>query len=205
VYDKRLSDIQPRYENLLDPLTLVPELKPDRIALTPRRGRARGFELLLASGDSTPLRWWASYSLSDTKERIDGVDEPRSWDQPHALSAGVDWTTARWKASLALIQRSGWPATTVVGLEADSDTPRLNTGRRNAARMDSYGSLDGRVERRFEFDHSTLTAFLEVSNLFARSNPCCTAYEIDDETGELELQQRHYLPRIPSLGFVWQF
>jgi len=205
VYDKRLTDIQPRTENLLDPLTLVPELKPDRITLTPRRGRARGFGLLLASGDSTPLRWWASYSLSDTTERIDGVDEPRSWDQPHALSAGVDWSTARWKASLGLIQRSGWPATSVVGLDDAAPLPRLNTGQRNATRMDFYRSLDGRVERRFEFDHSALTTFLEVSNLLARGNPCCTAYEIDDETGELELQQRHYLPRIPSLGFVWQF
>ena len=205
VYDKRLSDIQPRTENLLDPLTLVPELKPDRIVLIPRRGRARGFELLLASGYSTPLRWWASYSLSDTKERIDGVEEPRSWDQPHALSAGVDWSTVRWKASLALIQRSGWPATTVVSLDEASAFPRLNTGQRNATRVGFYRSFDGRVERRFEFDHSALTTFLEVSNLLARGNPCCTAYEIDDETGELELQQRHYLPRIPSLGFVWQF
>ena len=93
----------------------------------------------------------------------------------------------------------------VVGLDDASTLPRLNTGQRNATRMDFYRSLDGRVERRFEFDHSTLTTFLEVSNLLARGNPCCTAYEIDDETGALELQQRHYLPRIPSLGFVWQF
>jgi hypothetical protein len=204
VYAKRLTGIRPRYENLLDPLTLVPELKPDRIALTPRRGWARGLEVLLASSDSAPLRWWVSYSLSDAKERIDGVEEPRSWDQPFALSAGLDWSTTRWKASLALLQHSGWPGTTV-SLDENSAAPRLLTGQRNATRMDLYRSVDGRLERRFEFDHSALTAFLEVSNLLGRSNPCCTAYEIDDETGALEQQQRHYLPRIPSLGFVWQF
>ncbi len=204
VYDKRLTNLRPRYENLLDSLTLVPELKPDRIALAPRSGRARGVELLLSNGDSTPLRWWVSYSWSSAKEQIGGADVARGWDQPHALSAGVDWTTSRWKVSAALLQRTGWPATTV-SLDDELPVPRLHTGVRNAARMGFFRSLDVRLERRFEFDRSSLTSFLEITNLLGRRNPCCTAYEIDDEGGGLELQRRNYLPRVPSLGFIWQF
>jgi hypothetical protein len=61
------------------------------------------------------------------------------------------------------------------------------------------------VGRRFDLDHSSLSAFLEVSNFLGRANQCCTAYEIDDQTALLELERRDYLPLIPSLGVLWQF
>jgi outer membrane cobalamin receptor len=205
IYDKRLSNLHPRYENFLDSLTLVPELEPDRIELAPASGRARGLEILLSRRDASPLRWWIAYSWSSTTERIDGADVPRGWDQPHALSAGFDWNARQWKIGAALIQRSGWP-TTAVALEDSESTPSLRVSPRNSARMALFRTVDARVERRFAFDHSLLTTFLEVENLLGRRNPCCTAYEIDDEGDNgLELQRRDYLPRIPSLGFLWQF
>jgi outer membrane cobalamin receptor len=205
IYDKRLSDLHPRYENFLDSLTLVPELEPDRIELAPVSGRARGLEILLTRHDASALHWWIAYSWSSTTERIDGADVPRGWDQPHALSAGFDWTAQQWKISAALIQRSGWPAT-AVALEESESTPALRVSPRNSARMALFRTADVRIERHFAFDHSLLTTFLEVENLLGRRNPCCIAYEIDDEADSgLELQRRDYLPRIPSLGFLWQF
>jgi hypothetical protein len=205
IYDKRLSALHPRYENFLDSLTLVPELKPDRIALAPKSGRARGFEVLLSRHDATPFRWWIAYSWSSAKERIDDADVPRGWDQPHALSAGFDWSARQWKISAALLQRSGWPAT-AVALEKSEPTPTLRTGLRNGTRMALFRTADVRIERNFAFDHSLLTTFLEIENLLGRRNPCCIAYELGDEADSaLELQRRDYLPRIPSLGFLWQF
>ena len=68
MYDKRQRHLRPRFENLLNPLTLVPELNPDRIMLTPERGRARGAEVLLAKSRGA-LTWWLGYTWSVAKER----------------------------------------------------------------------------------------------------------------------------------------
>jgi hypothetical protein len=52
-----------------------------------------------------------------------------------------------------------------------------------------------------------LTLTIELTNLFDRSNPCCTEYEIGDadEAGLLLLKELSYLPVVPSIGFLWQF
>jgi hypothetical protein len=208
-YDKRLGALPPRYENLLDPLTLVPELKPDRIGVLPTRGRARGVEVLLSRRGDGPLRWWLSYSRSTAQERIDGGFAARGWDQPNALSAGLDWSAGRWKISAAFLQRSGWPATDIAlandPAPDDASVAIVHASPYHSARMRRFRSLDARVERRLALDHSVLTTFLEVQNVLGRKNPCCTAYEIDDEEGGLELQRRNYLPRLPALGVLLQF
>jgi hypothetical protein len=54
---------------------------------------------------------------------------------------------------------------------------------------------------------SSLTAFFEVSNIFAKENDCCIEYEVTDEEGEfdLETETNNYLPAIPSIGVIWRF
>jgi outer membrane receptor protein involved in Fe transport len=204
VYDKRLSHLRPRYENLVNTLTLVPELHPDRVLLAPTRGRARGLEILLSYRDADPWSWWVGYTWSSAKEHLEGADVFRSWDQRHAVSAGINWSRNDWVASAALIHRSGWP-TTAVYLKDDGDVPVLGVGARNSSRTSAYRSADVRVERKFTLDRSTVSVFLEVANVLGRDNVCCSSYEIDDEDGGLELERRNYVPRIPSLGFLWQF
>lgn len=203
-YDKRIAHPQPHYENLLNTLTLLPELKPDRILVAPERARARGFEVYLERGDTGRLDWWVGYSRSTVRDEVDGVEFPRSWDQRDAVSAGLDWTHRPWNVAIAAIYRSGWP-TTSVELDPASATPRALVGRRNTRQLSYFASADLKISRRFDFNHSSLTAFFEVSNFLGRANPCCTAYEIDDETAALELERRDYLPVIPSLGVLWQF
>jgi outer membrane receptor protein involved in Fe transport len=204
VYNKRLSHLRPRYENLLYPLTLVPELRPDRIVLAPSRARARGVEVLLYRKNASPLTWSIGYSWSAAREKLHGIDVRRSWDQQHAVSAVLEWSTEQWNASLGLVHRSGWP-TTDVHLDLEEDVPVLRAGARNARRATAYRSLDGRVERKFALRHSSVSTYLEIANLLNHGNFCCTAYELDDETGGLELEHRNSVPRLPSLGFVWQF
>jgi hypothetical protein len=203
VYEKRQKHLRPRFENLLNPFTLLPELNPDRIMLTPESGRARGAEVLLAKSRGA-LTWWLGYTWSVVKDREGGQFVLRSWDQTHALSAGVNWSTERWNMGLALKQRSGWP-TTAVTLESDEPVPVVASGSRNTHRTAFFRSLNGRIARNFALERSSLSVFLEIANVLGRDNFCCSAYEIDDETGGLELEQRYAVPRIPSLGFLWQF
>jgi outer membrane receptor protein involved in Fe transport len=205
-YTKEMRDLRPRYENLLDTLALLPELKPDRIRIAPDGARARGVELLLAQQLGYPLTWWLAYSRSEVEDEI-GSDTPlRSWDQTHALSAGLNWDTERWNVGIGVLHRSGWP-TTPVTLDDTGEIPVAVPGPRSSQRMDYFRSVDLRVTRKVELESSSLAIFLEINNLLGRENPCCTEYEIldEEEGGGLELKTLSYLPRIPSLGFVWTF
>jgi outer membrane cobalamin receptor len=203
IYDKRQTHLRPRYENLLDPLTLVPELTPDRIRIAPERGRARGAELSLAKAQG-PLKWWVTYSASTAREQVGTANVLRGWDQRHALSARMDWSTERWNISAGWIGRSGWP-TTAVTLESRDGLPLVAATPRNAHRSARFESLNARVARNYALDHTSLSVFLEVTNVLGRRNTCCTHYEIDDETGDLELERQYSVPLLPSLGFLWQF
>ncbi|NQV86465.1 MAG: TonB-dependent receptor, partial [Woeseiaceae bacterium] len=61
LFYKDIGRVRPRFENLFDPLGLMPELQQDRVRLDPLSARARGVEL---SADQTigNLGWWASYT-----------------------------------------------------------------------------------------------------------------------------------------------
>ena len=83
-YRKRYSQLAPRFENFLNKIVILPELKPDRIRIASRRARATGVELSLRSVRSRPLFWWTSYAWSRAVDIAAGRDTPRSWDQEHS-------------------------------------------------------------------------------------------------------------------------
>jgi hypothetical protein len=60
------------------------------------------------------------------------------------------------------------------------------------------------VSRRFDLPRGDLTAFLEITNLYDRANPCCTEYSLLPD-GSLNSRQSNWLPLVPSLGVVWRF
>jgi outer membrane receptor protein involved in Fe transport len=207
-YEKDMSRLRPRYENLLNSLTLLPELKPDRVRVAPESARARGFELLVTDGRAARLDWWASYGYGRVSDVLSGSEVLRSWDQTHAISGGVGWEAARWTVSLAGSYRSGWPRTAVLGLEDVAGAPSAMTGPRNAERAARFRSLDLRVMRIFSVRAGELSAFLELTNAFDYVNECCVDYELEpDEAGipTFSLTPVNYLPRIPSIGFLWSF
>ena len=205
-YEKRMSRLRPRFENLLNTLALLPELKPDRIRIAPSEAHARGLEILLSQQLSYPLTWWFGYSRAWVEDTVAGQEVFRSWDQAHALSAGLNWDTAKWNFGLGVIARSGWP-TTAVALDETGPIPVAVPGVRNAERVGYYRSADLRLTRKFELERGSLDLFIEINNVLGRENPCCIEYEIldEEEGGGLELKTLDYLPRIPSIGFIWRF
>ncbi len=205
-YEKRMRRLRPRYENLLNTLALLPELKPDRIRIAPDSADARGVEVLFSQQLAYPITWWLGYSWSEVVDEVTDIDVYRSWDQTHALSAGINWDTQRWNVGLGVLARTGWP-TTAVTLDETGPAPVATAAARNGDRLGYYRSVDLRVTRKFEFDDSSLAVFLELNNVLGRENPCCIEYEIldEEEGGGLELKTLEYLPRIPSIGFVWKF
>jgi outer membrane receptor protein involved in Fe transport len=204
-YEKSMNRLRPRFENLLNPRVLLPELKPDRIRIAPTSASARGIEATL-DGRIGRFQWWSSLSRARVHDRFGESTVPRSWDQSYAFNAGFSWDTAKWTLSTGLAYRAGWP-TTAVMLDPAAATPTVTTAGRNGARLEAFGSLDLRVSRTFALRRSQLDVSLEFANLTNRYNPCCVEFEIGEEenAGRLMLDELSYLPTIPSVGVLWQF
>ena len=212
IFQKDVRKLRPRFENLYDPLGLIPELQPDRVRLDPSRARTSGAEVSV-SRSTDPWHWWASYTWSRATDRIDGRDEYRSWDQRHAVQGGFGWSNEAWDLSFAANIHSGWPTTdlslVVDGIDPDGEPEYIVVpGPRNAERHDTFASVDFRVSRKFDVKRGTLSVFLEVSNLLNRNNVCCRDWDILENPGaapELELSLDYWLPRLPAIGVLWEF
>ena len=73
LFHKEIRDPRPRFENLYDPLGIMPELQADRVRLEPTWARAQGFELSI-NRSLGAWDWWATYTLSKVSDRIRGRD-----------------------------------------------------------------------------------------------------------------------------------
>lgn len=206
-YRKDYQRLRPRFENLLNPLVVLPELKPDRIRIEPDSATAEGVELSINYDSGGPRTAWLSYSLSRVEDRVASDRIDRSWDQTHFISAGAAHRGPRWEVSLAAAWHSGWP-TTAVELAKLEPFPLVAAGPRNDERLGTYARFDARLARRFSFDsRQQLTVFLEINNLTNRGNDCCVEYQIETEDGPafLDVATVKSLSLVPSLGVVWEF
>ncbi len=202
-FHKEIRDPRPRFENLYDPLGIMPELQADRVRLDPARARARGFEV---SADRVrgAWNWWASYTWSKVTDRIAGRDEPRSWDQRHAFQGGFGWHDERWNFAAAASVHSGWPTTDLALDAGGSAVP----GPRNALDLPTFASVDLRLSRRFDVPRGSLLVFAELSNALNRRNVCCVDWDVgEDEDGNpvLENSLDYWMPLLPAIGILWEF
>jgi len=214
VFVKDYQRLKPRFENLFDPLALIPELAPDRVRLDPESARARGVELTVEYRGDNKLDWWASYTWAKVTDTIDGVEERRSWDQRHAVQTGLAWRPGRWEIGVALTVHTGWPTTALaLGMfpsedEEDEYEYFPIPGPRNGEQLGTFAQLDFRVSREFLVRYGRLSAFFEVTNATNRKNECCIDYDIDeDDEGNVFLDRsvEHWLPIIPAIGLLWEF
>ena len=204
VFQKTFRHLRPRFENVFDPLQLLPEIAPDRVRLAPASAEAKGVEFMLSYGEGAPLSWWASYTLSEVKDEIGGSNVARSWDQTHAIQGGLSFSSDQWDFGLAANIHTGWP-TTLLALDGNGG---VIVGPRNAERFSTFATLDARVSRRFTFGDTVLTTFFELSNAFDRRNPCCVDFDLElDDAGNLSLdrQEENWLPLLPAIGFLLEF
>ena len=206
-YRKDYRDLLPRYESLFDPLSLVPELRWDRVRIAPDSSRAEGVEWLLTRKSADPWSGWLSYTWSRVRDEVDGDDVPRSWDQTHSVGGGVTWSHGAWQATLAGTYHTGWPTTPVRVVDGPPPAT-IEFGPRNSARFKDYAAVDLRVSRLFALPRGDLSVFAEVTNAFDRRNPCCVDFSFGasgDGRLELEREYRHWLPLVPSIGVLWRY
>ena len=205
MFGKRYAQLRPRFESLLDPVPLIAELEPDRVRINPDRARARGVEFTLEY-DNGPWNGWASYTLSRVTDRIEGINQPRNWDQRHAVQAGLSWWHGPWELGAAVKAHSGWPTTAAIFASGQDDEPVLVTGPRNAARLNTFVNVDLRIARGWQFRRSRLTAYFELNNALDRKNECCVDYDLeDDDVPVLERSVDHWLGISPAIGILLEF
>lgn len=195
-FRKSFRSLRPRFENAFNSLTLLPEIQFDRYRIDPISAEAHGAELMVSEGDAgQELFWWFGYAWSEVFDKTVDQKIARSWDQTHAIKAGLSWRWGHWDFSAAGEVHTGWPKSVLPAEE-------LNT-----SRYSIFHRLDIRVSREFDVRRGDLTVFLEVSNLYDRENPCCTEYSMTTgPSGPLLLEKEtNWLPLLPSLGIVWRF
>ncbi|NIL95134.1 MAG: TonB-dependent receptor [Woeseiaceae bacterium] len=213
LFEKQMHQVRPRFENLFDPLSLIPEVQPDRVRLDPTSARSQGLEITVDRSNG-PYTWWASYTLSEVTDRIDGRNEYRSWHQRHAFQGGMSWSGDKWDVALAASVHSGWPTTELYlvedGVDEDGEPEFVAIpGPRNDSRLGTFASLDFRISRTWQLQRGTFMAFLEISNLTNRRNECCLDwdFEEDEATGEdvFERGVDYWMPLLPAIGVLWEF
>ncbi len=224
LYRRDIRDPQPRYENIFDPVSLFPEIEPDRVRFAPQHSRSSGVELFVRGPRGNQFGWWASYAFSRVEDEIDGVDLPRSFDQPHALNASLSYQPGpRWTFNLAFRYHTGWRTTALSGeLELDDDgeleddeeeaEPELvlRFGPLYGERLPDYHRLDLRISRQWSLRNGKITLFFDLQNLYARKNLAGIDVEIDFELqddGAVRLLpiEETWGGLLPSLGFRWEF
>ncbi len=206
VYRKRWSNVQPYFDNRLNTLSLVPDLQPDRLRVTPNNSEAAGIELSARRTFTSGVEIWASYAWSHVEDELEAQDAARSWDQPHALTMGTAWHTGRINASALVGWHRGWPSTPVMWVPQGTGMPaQLMVGARNSQRWRNYFTVDLRAEWTIPTGRSEWSAWAEVTNVGDRRNECCvrlTAPQISSAAAGLE--PGSWLPRILNVGVTWR-
>lgn len=205
VFDKRMSHVRPVHENILDPVTLLPEIEVDRVPVAPRSSRAYGAELSWYWEPRGPWSASLGYSWSEVTDHFDDSRALRSWDQRHAAVAGLTWTRDPWQLSGSLFWHSGWRRNDLRVEVSPEGEAQLVLSPRNAGTWPDYVSLDLRASWQRPLPVGTLQVFAEISNLANNDNYCCTEYHlaVPGDAASLEGERSTWLPRYGLIGVKW--
>jgi len=203
-FDKRIEDPRPRFENLLDPLALLPEIEVDRVLIRPSSARDVGAEMSLRWQASAAWSAWANYSWSEATDVINGATVPRSWDQKHAAAAGVAWRESPWLWSSNVTWHTGWAHNRLYATSLDP--PEFALAPLNVRRWPAYFSLDSRLTWAHPIPKGAVELFGEIVNATNHANPCCVDVQFEGDTARPLLQRTTsvWLPRFIIVGGTWK-
>jgi outer membrane receptor protein involved in Fe transport len=204
-YRHHWSTISPYFDNTLSTLSLLPQLEPDRVLVSPADADAVGLEVSAQHNFSSALSGWGSYTLSRVTDDTNGREVPRSWDQTHAVNAGIAWRKSRSAISGLLGWHSGWPRTplTMVGATA-GDPAYLIVGERNSARWGSYFTADLRLSTSLPLRWGDVSLWFDAANITDRHNQCCVdLYSMLDNSGHSATDA--WMPRVIDVGFTYKW
>ncbi len=170
-------------------------------------GYAEGIELSFQKKFTRGFVGSASYSYSVSKRR-DTDEFPLydfEFDRPHIVNliAGIELSD-HWQLGIKFQFASGNPYTPVIGAAKKGGVFYVVDGERNSARYPDYHKLDIRLDRTFEFASWTLTAYLDLWNVYNRENVLAYSYKVD-AAGALTTNTRLDFGILPIIGLSAKF
>ena len=170
-------------------------------------GLAEGVEISLQKKFTDGFVGSASYSYSVSRRR-DRDDLPLiffEYDRPHIINviAGMELGEG-WQLGAKFQYASGNPYTPVVGVVQKGGVNYLVEGEPFSERYPDYHKLDIRVDKKFMFGTWTLTAYLDLWNVYNRANVLSYSFNVDRQ-GIVSSIPRYDFGMLPILGLTAQF
>jgi len=161
-------------------------------------GEARGIEFS-AQKRSSDVPHYALFSLTYSESKfkgLDGIDRNGAYDQRWIvnLSGGYIFNE-RWEASFKFRFATGSPYTPY------NDDGTQSIEKYNTMRYPDSHSLDIRIDRRWNFERWTLIAYIDVQNIYNRSNPSTINWDYKEMKSDIESS----IGILPSIGVSIEF
>lgn len=195
------------------------------------KGECYGFEFFAQQKLINRLFYVFSYTF--VRSRFSGVDGKliaSSWDYQHLISATLGYKFKKnWQVGLKYRFSGGAPYTPFNLAASQQTYLLLGTGildysKLNTKRLMNFNQLDLRLDKKYNFRHTSLDLFLDVQNAFLflqESAPYYTFKRNDDNTGfattdgkAVKLDGSNAIPLIlenkslsvtPTIGFIFEF
>jgi len=176
---------------------------------------------------------FAVLSYTFVRSKFSGADEkmvPSSWDNRHLLSGLVGHKFKRnWEVGMKYRFAGGAPYTPFDMPASQLNYATLGTGildysQLNTDRLISFSQIDLRVDKKYNFKHTTLDLYIDIQNVFRSPSPSLPQYTFkrtDDNSDwlttdgqPLKQDGSNAIPLIlqdespffvPTIGFIFEF
>lgn len=205
-YYKTYEPTRTRFENLFNTFVLLPELEPDRVALTPGRARVEGVDLQARLEISPTVSGLVRCSYMNADDRIEGTWVARKWSQHYTAQTMVAWQAESVSATAAFTWHSGW-RTTQMPPEVPIGTVLSLSSILNSATLPDYMSLDVSLSKSWRIGRASITARADVTNAFDHENIAGIDYDAQESDTDVILtpNKETLLPWVPSVGVIIAF
>lgn len=170
-------------------------------------GYARGIELSLQKKFTNGFVGSASYSYSVSRRTDDAVSAEYDfeYDRPHIVNllGGIELGEG-WQIGAKFQYASGNPYTPVTGVVKKGSIYYLVDGATNSARYPDYHKLDIRVDKQFILEGWSITAYLDLWNVYARENIMSYNYKADTN-GNIVMTPKYDFGVMPIVGVTAKF
>jgi hypothetical protein len=195
-----------RYDNVVSPGTTT--VNDDGTVTTTRSanlglGRAYGLEVMLRHEVSKNFFGWIAYTLNRSEERRAGSGNDylvSTFDQTHILTlVGSYKLPFGFELGARFRYVTGRPKSALMHdydiYQADSNSYSSMFGPARATRIKDFHQLDIRIDKNFVFQSWTLTAYLDIQNVYNAAN-------VEASFFDYRFRTEYDVPGIPILPVI---
>jgi TonB family protein len=169
-------------------------------------GSVIGLETLLRYKPRGRFFGWVAHTMSRSTRRDGPADPERlfEFDQTHILTVLGSYDLGRgWKVGGRFRVVTGNPYTPCVGnvLNAAAGAYWCVQGPQFSRRLPPFHQLDLRVDKKWSFEDWSLTAYVDIQNVYNRQNPEGISYNYN----YTQTSYQTGIPIIPSVGVRGEF